>query len=313
MTTTVTSEVTDRTVPTRGGTESAIRHHYDASNTFYRLWLDESMTYSCALWDDHDSSADLATAQRKKIAYHLDCAGIGRARHVLDIGCGWGAVLAQALSQKQMETATGLTLSEAQLQHLVARNLPNLDVRKESWVDHKPSVSYDSIISIGAFEHFASPGNTSDEKVDLYREFFEKCRSWLSPTGRMSLQTIAYGTMRAEEASEFINLHIFPDSELPQPHEILQAASGIFEVTLLRNDRIHYGRTCDIWYRNLRRQRDIAVKLVGTEKVSQYEKYLRMSSFGFYSGKICLLRLALTPIFTEAQQRRTAAGRATVK
>ena len=67
----------------------------------------------------------------------------------------------------------------------------------------------------------------------------------------MSLQTIAYGTMRPEENNAFISTHIFPDSELPQPHELLEAASGLFELKLLRNDRAHYARTCDLWYQNL--------------------------------------------------------------
>ena len=76
----------------------------------------------------------------------------------------------------------------------------------------------------------------------------------------------------------------------------MEATSGTFEVTLLRNDRFQYGRTCDLWYRNLRRRRVEAVAAVGEEKVSQYEKYLRLSSFGFRSGKVGLLRLALVPV-----------------
>jgi cyclopropane-fatty-acyl-phospholipid synthase len=70
----------------------------------------------------------------------------------------------------------------------------------------------------------------------------------------------------------------------------------VFELVALRNDREHYGRTCELWFQNLRKQRQQAVALVGETKVAQYEQYLRMSSFGFYSGKICLLRLALAPL-----------------
>src|ERR1700722_1853230 len=83
-------------VPTRGGTEAAIQHHYDVSNAFYALWLDETLTYSCGLWRDGDDPDDLLAAQRRKIDYHLDAAGISRARHVLDIGCGWGSLLERA-------------------------------------------------------------------------------------------------------------------------------------------------------------------------------------------------------------------------
>ena len=284
------------TASTRGGSEAAIQHHYDASNAFYALWLDETLTYSCAMWREGDDPEDLLAAQRRKLDYHLDAAGISRARFVLDIGCGWGSLLERALIHEQVETATGLTLSDAQVQHIASRGIGRLQVRKESWINHRPVNKYDSIISIGALEHFARPNDSSDEKIGLYREFFQKCRSWLHPEGAMSLQTIAYGTMQPNEGTEFIRTHIFPDAELPQPHEIIQAASGLFELTMLRNDRPQYGRTCDLWYRNLRRRRAEAVAVVGEEKVAQYEKYLRLSSFAFRSGRIGLLRLTLVPV-----------------
>lgn len=204
-------------------------------------------------------------------------------------------MLERALTYAQVETATGLTLSEAQFQYIVARARTGLRIRKESWTSHQPAHKYDSIVSIGAFEHFASPGDSTAEKIGLYREFFHKCRSWLKPEGAMSLQTIAYGTMRPHDAIEFISTQIFPDSELPQPHEIVEATSGLFELTLLRNDRVQYSRTCKLWYHNLRRRRAEAVATVGEEKVSQYEKYLRLSSFAFDTGRVGLLRLVLMP------------------
>lgn len=281
--------------PARGGTEAAIQHHYDLSNAFYALWLDDTMTYSCGLWWDGDDPDDLSAAQRRKIDYHLNAAGISRARHVLDIGCGWGSLLERALTCTAVETATGLTLSEAQFQHIAARAGAGMEVRKESWTRHQPRHKYGSIVSIGAFEHFASPGDSAADKVGLYREFFQKCRSWLEPDGAMSLQTIAYGTLRPDEGNAFISTHIFPDSELPQPHEILEATSGLFDVTLLRNDRVQYSQTCKLWYQNLRRRRAEAVAIVGEDKVCQYEKYLRISRFGFDTGRVGLLRLVLVP------------------
>ena len=286
---------------TRGGTEAAIQHHYDTSNEFFALWLDDTLTYSCAMWGEGDDPTDLSAAQRRKLDYHLASAGISRSRRVLDIGCGWGSLLERALTHEQVEIASGLTLSDEQLRYISGRVLAGrrdgrLQVYKESWIDHRPAQKYDAIISIGAFEHFASPGDSSAEKIGLYREFFQKCRSWLKPESAMSLQTIVYGTMQSHEAPAFIGTHIFPDSELPQLHEIVQAASGVFEITLLRNDRAQYGRTCDLWYQNLRRRRPEAVAVVGEEKVGQYERYLRLSSFGFHSGRIGLLRIALAPV-----------------
>ena len=120
----------------------------------------------------------------------------------------------------------------------------------------------------------------------------------------MSLQTIAYGTMQPNETNEFISRHIFPDAALPQPHEIVEAASGSFELTLLRNDRLRVtGRTCDLWYQNLRRRRGEAVAAVGEEKVAQYEKYLRLSTFGFRSGKrVVTYRLSASCLITKIEK-----------
>jgi cyclopropane-fatty-acyl-phospholipid synthase len=287
----------------RGGSEAAIQHHYDVGNAFYALWLDPTLTYSCALWLEGDDPRDLRSAQLRKLDYHLQTAGAPRARHVLDIGCGWGALLSRALQQPRVQGAVGLTLSDAQARHCHALGLPALEIRKESWTDHQPAVAYDSIISIGAFEHFASPGETAAQKVELYREFFGKCHGWLAPGGQLSLQTIAYGTLQPSEANAFINNEIFPDSELPSLHEIILAAQDRFEITTLRNDRVHYGQTCDHWFSNLRRNRAAAVALVGEPKVANFERYLRMSALGFYSGKICLLRLGFKPT------KRTASAR----
>ena len=280
----------------RGGTPAAIRHHYDLSNEFYALWLDQTLTYSCALWNQGDDPDDLTAAQLRKLDFHLAACGADRARRILDIGCGWGSLLRRAVSQTGIEQATGLTLSEAQFYHIDAWHDGRVRVLKESWIDHAPAAKYDSIVSIGALEHFASPGDSLAQKIALYSEFLCKCRSWLTPGGAMSLQTIAYGTMRPSENNAFIGTQIFPDSELPQAHEILEAASGVFEVTLLRNDRPQYGRTCDLWYRTLHRRREAAVAIVGEQKVRQYEAYLRMSAFGFHTGRVGLLRLAMVPV-----------------
>ncbi|WP_428489216.1 class I SAM-dependent methyltransferase [Rhodopila sp.] len=280
----------------RGGSAAAISHHYDLSNEFYTLWLDQTLTYSCALWNEGDDPDDLTAAQLRKLDFHLAASAADRGRRILDIGCGWGSLLRRAVSQTRIEQATGLTLSEAQFRHIDAWQDGRVRVLKESWIDHAPAAKYDSIVSIGALEHFASPGDRPGEKIALYREFLSKCRSWLAPGGAMSLQTIAYGTMRSNENNAFISTQIFPDSELPQAHEILEAASGVFEVTLLRNDRTQYGRTCDLWYRALHRRRDEAVEIVGEQKVRQYEAYLRMSAFGFHTGRVGLLRLAMVPV-----------------
>jgi len=279
-----------------GGSTQAVQYHYDISGDFYRLWLDPSMTYSCALWDLDDPGEALHAAQERKIAFHLDAARALRADRVLDIGCGWGGLLHAASARGRARQLVGLTLSKDQAAHVRAMSLPGVDVRLESWTHHAPAAPYDSIISVGAFEHFAKPEDTVEEKIAVYRDFFQRCAGWLTRDGRMSLQTIAYGTMKREEASEFINNEIFPSADLPTLEEILRAAEGVMEISLVRNDRPHYARTFAAWAENLRRRRDEAQAMVGEQVTRRYERYLTQSSLGFMMGKIGLLRLALRPI-----------------
>lgn len=279
-----------------GGSTEAIRHHYDVGNDFYALWLDETMTYSCALWEGAGDGSDLATAQRRKADLHVRQAGAAGAKAILDVGCGWGALLRRLVEHHGVQRAVGLTLSEAQAAHVRALGLPGVEVRTESWAKHQPDGKYDAIISIGAFEHFAQPTLSAAEKVEVYRDFLGRCRAWLTPKGGLSLQTIVYGSLRSEEASAFIQQEIFPDADLPRLGEIVAAADGLFEIVSLRNDRLDYARTCELWWKALRARRAEAVALVGEEVVTRYERYLKLSSVGFHMGKICLLRLALRPI-----------------
>ena len=276
-----------------GASTEAIQHHYDISNEFYRLWLDDTTTYSCALWEGPQDESDLTTAQRRKIDYHIRAARAAHARAVLDIGCGWGSVLRELVTARGVTHATGLTLSEAQAGHVRAMNLPGVEVRLESWADHKPERPYDAIISIGAFEHFASPGYATEKKIEIYQDFFARCRSWLDTRGQLSLQTIAYATMRPDEASAFMQNEIFPQSDLPRLGEIVAASEGSFEIVSLRNDRLDYARTCELWLKRLRANRAAASALVGEQVFARYEQYLKLSAVGFRMGKICLLRLAM--------------------
>lgn len=282
--------------PNYGGSTPGIRHHYDISNEFWGLMLGPSFMYSAAIFEQVDE--DLNVAQQRKIDWHLHSAGVPRAKRVLDVGCGWGTILKQCSENARIERVHGLTLSQAQADHIAAMKLKNVAVFVQNWARYEPDQTYDSIISIGAFEHFAKPTESRQEKLGVYRDFFERCRRWLKPDGRMSLQTIAYGTMRREDASEFINTEIYPDSDLPFLQEIVEATDGLFEIERVRNDRHDYARSYDGWLQNLRRERERAVAMVGEEQVRRFEKFYKLGSLGFRMGKIWLLRFTLRPIST---------------
>jgi cyclopropane-fatty-acyl-phospholipid synthase len=279
-----------------GASAQAIQAHYDVGNAFYALWLDETMTYSAARWEPGDDPRDLALAQRRKVEWHLASARARQARRLLDIGCGWGATLAAAAELPRLDRAVGLTLSEAQANHVRALGIDKVEVRLEPWAEHAPAEPYDSIISIGAFEHFTKPADDAAAKIAIYRDFFDKCRGWLDGDGAMSLQTIAYGTLRRDDPNVAMMSEIFPDSDLPRLEEIVVACDGLFEIVLVRNDRHDYARTCELWAGRLKAERARAVDLVGRDQVARYERYLRLSAAGFRSGRLNLFRLTLRPI-----------------
>ena len=273
-----------------GASLEAIQYHYDVGNDFYRLWLGNTCTYSCALWEEGDT---LDAAQLRKIDFHVEQAHAVQSERVLDLGCGWGSALEQLVGTHGVKHAVGLTLSQAQADWVASLNEPRIEVRVESWLDHSPSVNYDAIISIGAFEHFAKPTLSQAEKVKGYQDFFRRSHGWLKPSGWMSLQTISYGHLRPEEKSAFIASEIFPESDLPTLADIALACEGLFEVVAVRNDRKDYERTSRVWLSGLKTNRAKLLDMVGPEVVARYEKYLSLFLIGFHTGRMNLLRISL--------------------
>jgi cyclopropane-fatty-acyl-phospholipid synthase len=273
-----------------GASAQAIRFHYDLSNEFYRLWLDPTLTYSCAFWDG--AADELEAAQQRKLAFMADHANARGAARVLDIGCGWGSMLHHLVADCGVGRAIGLTLSEQQYSWLNRCDDPRIAVRLEPWRSHQPEAPYDAIISIGAFEHFVQPGLEPGQKLAAYGAFFEACAGWLRPGGRLCLQSICL-TDGSVAVSDFIARHVFPESDLPTLVEICRAAQDAFEVILVRNDRAHYERTCREWLNRLKDHRSEASDLVGADVVRHYEKYLSFCCLGFRSGSAGLLRIVL--------------------
>jgi cyclopropane-fatty-acyl-phospholipid synthase len=278
----------DEVNPDDGASAAAIQEHYDTGNTFYHRWLDETMTYSCALWDDAQT---LEEAQLDKLDHHVEEAGAAGAARVLDVGCGWGSMLERLTATHGVSEAVGLTLSEAQLKHIEARVLPNVDARLESWADHQVEQPYDAIISIGALEHFVRPESSNEQRIGTYRHFFSRCRELLRPGGLMSLQTMGYGGIGRFKVSALTS--IFPESDLPRLAEIVEAIEGKFEVVRMRNDPDHYAQTGVIWLDSIRRHREELVSLVGEERTLDYERFLSSGIKGYNAGVFNLFRMTL--------------------
>lgn len=277
----------------RGASPEAIQAHYDLSNSFYELWLDSTLSYSCAMWKEGESSNDLARAQIRKLDYFIQQSKLNKSSRILEVGCGWGALLNRLKQVLQTEHLTGLTLSQAQLNYIRTSTQSESDIRLENWFDHLPKEPYDAIISIEAFEAFAKPGLSQKEKIDAYRHFFKRCHQWLVPRGYLVLQTISYGNMLQSDIKPLITNNIFPESDLPRLSEITAAIDPLFEVVTIHNNRQDYVRTLKAWLKRLKENRLEAIDIVGEERVVHYENYLKHSMLGFASGAQNLLRITL--------------------
>jgi cyclopropane-fatty-acyl-phospholipid synthase len=270
-----------------GASKRAITAHYDVGNRFYSLWLDASMTYSAGLWND---TCGLEDAQRRKLDLHIEWSQARADSNVLDVGCGWGSLLRRLGTVAKCSSIVGLTLSDEQAKYVRDLGLRDVQVIVESWREHRPSIPYDAIVSIGALEHFVRPETPDDERVQTYSEFFARCREWSKEDSFLSLQTIAY------ESGSFIKgaiASIFPESDLPRRSQIEEGVRGSYEIVELRNDPTDYARTCREWLRRLRRRRTEAIRLVGDATTGHFEAFLDAAARGFDSNVFALLRLRL--------------------
>src|SRR5215469_9106775 len=138
-----------------GTSPRAIMHHYDLSDDFFRIWLGPDMVYSCGWWEAAAGPGLLARAQHRKLDFFADRLGV-RGSRVLDIGCGWGALLDRFVRVHGAAAGAGLTLSPGQARFAASRNVPAVSYQLGNWVDHEPADPYDAITCVEATEHFAS-------------------------------------------------------------------------------------------------------------------------------------------------------------
>jgi cyclopropane-fatty-acyl-phospholipid synthase len=275
---------------TGGAAQPAIEYHYDVGRDFYRLWLGDRLVYSCALWAG-ELDDDLEAAQTAKLDWHATGARADGVARALDIGCGWGAMIAYLSGQRHVGHVTGLTLSSDQASATPSSD--RVEVRLEDWRDHEPTSPYDAIISIGAFEHFSRPDLARSDRRAIYGSFFDRCAGWLNEGGRLSLQTIGWEDFDPgkEEGTSFFKDEIFPDSALPQLSDIVEASEEKFRLIAFRSDPDQYARTLRIWQQRLEANKAQALEIVGNDTYRRYLRYLRISRAMFERRDCTLFRL----------------------
>ena len=279
-----------------GTSEAAIAQHYDLPVDFFRLWLGTQLTYSCALWADGDN---LDRAQQRKLDWFATRLDVRDAR-VLDVGCGWGALLDRFAGVHGTASGVGLTLSAAQAETAAARHVPGIEYRQQSWVDHEPAAEYDAITAIESTEHLASDRLGVDDKVDVYRAFFARLASWLRDDGRVGLQLICLDGVGHEGSrpgrgpmTRLIGTQIFPDAMSSSLAEMVLGWETHFQLLEFVDHTSHYVRTFRAWAQAFRRNRAGAEEIVGPDTAKTFASYFAAGEVMFRLREQALYRAVL--------------------
>ena len=273
----------------RRGSRRNIGYHYDLGNDFYRAWLDQTMSYSCALFAHPDER--LEQAQQRKYQRLLDELDARPGQHVLEIGCGWGGFALQAA--RQGVRVTGITLSRQQLdfaRHRVRQaGLEHLiELRMQDYRDL--SETFDHIVSIEMFEAVGE---------DYWDDYFRVLRQCLRPAGRAALQVITIDDAYFEQyraGSDFIQKYIFPGGLLPSPEVFREYSDRAGLATL---DRAffadHYASTLRRWHQQLQAgQHETRIRRMGERFLRMWHYYLAYCEAGFRSGRIDVMQVVLS-------------------
>jgi cyclopropane-fatty-acyl-phospholipid synthase len=262
----------------------AVRHHYDVSNDFFALFLDESMTYSCALFSR--GAQTLEEAQAAKLALVCSKLALKEGERILDVGCGWGSFVLHAARNHGVR-AVGITLSPSQAEEARRRVAEaGLSDRVEiRTCDYRElgGERFDAIASIGMVEHVGS------NQIDLYAA---QLAALLEPGGRLLNHGIARLRHGEAEAGPFSERYVFPDAAPLHVSRVIMALeqAGI-EPEHVEGLREDYSETLSHWIERLDANLDEAERLAGAERVRVWRLYLRAARNGFRTGFTSVFQL----------------------
>lgn len=281
-----------------GATPEQVQSSYDCGNEFFRLWLDEGMSYTGAMFEGDDS---LEAAQRRKLDWLADAAGVRPGGSVLDIGCGWGACLEHLVRARGVARGHGISLSPSQIEEVRRRALPGVEAECVSYADFRPREPFDALISIGMLEHVVAPEEAhAGRSVDIYRRYFRLAHSFARPGARFGLQTIVREKIPriAADARElgWASNAIFPGSIAPRLEDLVVSFAPGWEILALKTGRDDYRRTCEEWLSRLRANRAVIEQRFGAARFAEHERYLAACVRSFSMGYLSLCRFSLRRI-----------------
>lgn len=267
--------------------EKEVRSHYDIGNEFYRLWLDETMSYSCGYFKNAEDT--LYDAQVNKVDHILEKLQLQEGMTLLDIGCGWGFLLMRA-AKKYGIKGTGITLSKEQYQKfsedIEREGLKDcLQVELMDYRDLKHSgAQFDRVVSVGMLEHV---GRGS------YELFMENAEAALKLEGLFLLHYIS--AQKEHEGDPWIKKYIFPGGTIPSLREIIDILPEYeFHVLDIESLRRHYNRTLLCWRENFLKHREEIARMQGEEFTRMWELYLASCAATFNNGIIDLHQILIS-------------------
>jgi len=262
-----------------------VQFHYDIGNDFYRLWLDETMTYSCAYFKSPEDS--LTQAQINKVEHILGKLNLQPGQTLLDIGCGWGELILTAAKIYQVK-ALGITLSSEQYNRVLER-IQNEGLQalvEVQLIDYREikDRTFDRVVSVGMIEHVGK---------EHLKEYFSAVKNLLSEGGVSLLHSI---TGYDESAiNGWFNKYIFPGGYIPAVQELVSLmASNSFYLIDLESLREHYTRTLEHWSKNFENALPLIQKMKDETFIRMWRLYLNSCAASFHCGNIDLHQFLFT-------------------
>lgn len=264
-----------------------VSSHYDLGNEFYKLWLDDTMSYSCGYFMHEDDT--LYQAQVNKVDYILEKLYLKEGMSLLDIGCGWGFLLIEAAKKYKIK-GTGITLSQEQCrefkERIVKEGLEDyLTVRLMDYRDLPESgLQFDRVVSVGMVEHVGR---------DNYQLFVDCVNKVLKPGGLFLLHFIS--GVEEHTGDPWIRKYIFPGGTVPSLREMITSISrDQFHTLDVENLRMHYNRTLLCWEKNYREHMDEVRNMFDEKFVRMWDLYLASCAATFHNGIIDLHQILMT-------------------
>ncbi len=258
----------------------AVAYHYDRSNAFYALWLDQRMVYSCAYFVTPEDNLDIA--QERKLEYLCRKLRLRAGESLLDIGCGWGGLLMYAVQHYGVQ-AYGITLSQLQAEWAQQRIqeaglTERCQVEVRDYRDIQKTQVFDKIVSVGMFEHVGAA---------LLPTYFQHTWQLLRPGGVFLNHGIA-SNMHDQDpyGVEFGNRYVFPDAgAVPISTTLRVAEESSFEVRDVESLREHYALTLRQWVRRLEAHAEEARQLTNDAFYRIWRLYMAASIHAFQTGR----------------------------